>query len=256
MTLRLVAFGDPLWREAVMPALEWSRQVWHALTDPAHALCTIRELIAAWDTSQPDPARSWQATRGPMDRTAKSLERIQWKVISPLEWRSDLHQPVHLGKHSPRLIGQMLQEAVQRLHERSAAKKLGTEEFGERVSCAIPIAMWKSKKGEAQHKRLLKASTCQALWTRDRAHAGGYLPPSLQCPMCNQPDGLFHRIWKCKAASAVAMRTKYASQATIALALSDPHLLKWTTGLAPMPVVPAPSNSTDLVVKKCSRRRG
>ena len=137
----------------------------------------------------------------------------------------------------------MLQEAVQRLRERSAATKLGNEEFGERVSCAIPCAMWKAKKGEAQHKHILKAATCQALWTRDRAQAGGYLPPSLLCPLCSQPDGLFHGIWKCKSTAAVAMRTKFASQATIALALSDPHLLQWTTGLAPVPIVPAPLGS-------------
>ena len=252
MTLRLVAFGDPLWRESVMPAIEWSRQVWHALTEPAYALCSIRELVDAWTSSQPDPSRSWLSTRGPMDRIAKSLVRINWKVISPVEWLNDLLQPVHLGKHSPSLIGHMLQEAVQRLHERRAARKLGSEEFGERVSCAIPAALWRSKKGEAQHKHILKAATCQALWTRDRAQAGGYLPPSLTCPLCGQADGLFHRIWQCSAPAVAAIRAKYASQATIALALHDPHLLQWTTGLAPLPEWPAPSSITGLVIKNAA----
>ena len=147
MTLRLVSFGDPLWREAVMPALEWSRQVWHALTDPANALCEIRELIDAWNSSQPDPHRKWHATRGPMDRTAKSLARVGWTVVSPVEWCSDLKQQVHLGHHSPKMISHMLHESVQRMHERSAANKLGNAEFGEMVSCAIPMSCWRSKKG-------------------------------------------------------------------------------------------------------------
>ena len=249
MTLRLVAFGDPLWREAVMAAMEWCRQVWNALTDPAHAFCSTRELVDAWNTSQPDPSRAWHSTRGPMDRTAKSLARIRWTVLSPVEWCSDLRQKIHLGHHSPKMIGYMLQEAVQRLHERSDATQLGTAGFGERLSCAIPKALWRSKEGSAQNKHLLKAAVCQALWTRDRAHDGGYLPPSLLCPLCQCLDSLFHRIWKCQAAGPLTMRMQHSSQATRALVQSDPRLLQWTTGLVPMPDVPEPSIHSDIIVK-------
>ena len=204
---KLVLNGDPLWRSMVAPALAWSHSVWNTTTNPKHAFFTIPQLRSMWQNVSSENL-CWKKSQGPIGRMLLSLQRIGWEATSPFDWKDDLGNGLSLLFNTPSMMGHLLQKGVQRFHEKQLAEKLGWSS-GARV-CVDPIRRitQKSTKGiglDARGKYLVKSLFCNGCWTEDRAQASGYLTDGL-CPLCQQPDSVAHRLFRCTHAQVVQAR--------------------------------------------------
>ena len=176
LTLKLALHGDPAWKLVVAPALQWSRILWQAVTDPTNALIDTVELVRLWYAAEPLQATTWRSSTGPLQRVELSLRRIGWLVVSPFIWRDDLGRELHLAEHSPNMLGLYLKEAVQRDIERKAAHKLGPLFHGRRACLVLArqLGVRSLRKLDARGRFLVRAASCGALWTADRAWEAGY----------------------------------------------------------------------------------
>jgi hypothetical protein len=85
------------------------------------------------------------------------------------------------------------------------------------------------------------------VWTEDVVKARGFVSNG-QCPLCEEPDSLFHRIWLCKHPDAVRARSRFASPDLVRLATQRRHdddSFFWATGLFQHPecMMPAAARS-------------
>eukprot|EP00959_Pyramimonas_sp_CCMP1952_P234468 4899141-Pyramimonas_sp.AAC.1 len=53
---------------------------------------------------------------------------------------------------------------------------------------------------------------CDGIWCEDRVVRAGYLSRGL-CPVCNQPDSIHHRLYKCEGSTEIK-NAREAVQAT------------------------------------------
>ena len=148
-TRRVIAIqGDPTWKEALAPARAWASLAWNAQTNPRGAelgLPTLLEMIQWYHQIRPEQQKSWQTSTGPIGRTHLALLRVGWSWISPFEWKYNNGVVIHLGRYSPKAIDWMLEQAVQRLHERSVADTL--QVIGTRAE-VIHLRTFRNAKGK------------------------------------------------------------------------------------------------------------
>ena len=103
---RLVLFGDPAWREALAPALEYAVQVWEATINP-RADWGLQNIAAMWIAARPATATTWATTRGPLQRAVLSMRRASWEPLSAFVWRDaagleyDLRKPASPNSTPP-----------------------------------------------------------------------------------------------------------------------------------------------------------
>ena len=244
LTCRLALLGDPCWKEAVAPALQWVNQLWLAVTAPDAAVCRAAQLMQLWKDSAPEKATTWRASRGPLQRAVLSLRRVGWEVRTGAVWVDDRGLEVKLMEHSPSMIGFMLKQATQRAHERRAAALLGEGFRGDRA-CFDHVKRWSAAsalRGDPQAQYLIKTAVCGGFWTRDRAAAAGYTTTTV-CPRCEEQDSVHHRLWNCQCPEVNEARRAAARPHIIRKARSEPSNPKWTRLLFPHPsgVFPAPA---------------
>eukprot|EP00973_Karenia_brevis_P048381 6712973-Karenia_brevis.AAC.1 len=69
-------------------------------------------------------ATKWATATGSIQCAGLSLRRIGWEWTRPFEFTTDQGDVVELCKHSPNMVGHLLQQAVQRWHQRRWQAKL------------------------------------------------------------------------------------------------------------------------------------
>ena len=87
-----------------------------------------------------------------------------------------------------------MQEAVQRSHERVAARWFGQLLGADRVCYDVLKHSLSSSKVDSFGKFLMKAVSTNSIWCNDRLQSAGYDTDGL-CPLCGECDSLRHRFW-------------------------------------------------------------
>ncbi|MFM7982264.1 MAG: hypothetical protein ACKPKO_23390, partial [Candidatus Fonsibacter sp.] len=102
-----------------------------------------------------------------------SLQRLSWRMVGPFTWLTDLDVEASPLKCSPKLIADMMQDALRRSHQRAYASKLGGRFAGRRACMDTVVAMLKGKVLESE-KGALYALVCRSFWTNATLADVGY----------------------------------------------------------------------------------
>eukprot|EP00959_Pyramimonas_sp_CCMP1952_P456620 9473472-Pyramimonas_sp.AAC.2 len=172
--------GDPAAKQAVAPALQWSRMIWAAVTQPDSALVPLATLCAWWSQALAGRALNdlqWSTSRGPLERAALCVRRVGWTVESPTTWRDHRGAPIPLEQLTPGVLEVLMTAALKRQHELALAEKWQCP-VGARVSFDVlrPFVRAKSTKYTYYQKFLVKTMACGGCWTRERARLRGARP--------------------------------------------------------------------------------
>ncbi len=257
--------GIPTWKAEVEIVLQYAGEVWQACLlghkQPRTGQMTLPQIAQVWnavntaDVIKDDGRRRvWANARGPITSLHLTLHRIDWKMVSPFVMHDDFGDEIVLTKTSPQLLAQMLKAAVMRRLQREvgeAAARTDENFMGRRVATEHISSQLKSdRRLSAMDKASYMAVVCNAVMTHDKAVKAGYLVPN-RCPLCGLgPDTIFHRIWRCQHAEAVAARNAAAPnwlQREADREMGAATNLFWTTGFTPHPgdVWPRPNVGTD-----------
>ena len=160
-----------------------------------------------------------QVARPSLHRMLLSLQTIGWRADSFSVWHDERGYVIDLLYTSPAMLNTLLQEGVQRSHERRLAQSL-TEFSAARVAPGPMRRLLRSKKTSAREKYWMCAAFSGGAWTGDRLKESGYVHDGM-CPLgCGMPDTLVHRQWFCSAPAAVEARRAHVSDEIIKQAQS------------------------------------
>ena len=99
---------------------------------------SLGQFSSMWATSRAqNAAPKLEDTLGPMERAHFSLRTISFEALGPTVWKTDLGDIIRLTKVSPVLVAVVVREAVQRMHERDMAARLGDDFAGRRACLEI-----------------------------------------------------------------------------------------------------------------------
>ncbi len=233
-------------------ALQYCREVWRATAlgsaKPTRGEMSLSELAAAWREVKLEDyvdgcsgKRQWGRSRGPVANLLLTLHRVGWSMSGPFTMVTDRGDEVTLTSYAPSLVGQLLHDATMRTLERQIGESLsrkGAETFNGRRACLDHVRS--RLKGDRKMSPLEKAAyrsvLCDAVMTRGRAAANGYLVEDV-CPLCGaRGDSVFHRVWECCNAQVVDARCRAAPrwlrEEAVRRGGSDPL---YTKGLFPNP---------------------
>ena len=267
LTAKLALLGDPAASLAIAPAVQWHRHVWRALCGlpgPKEPLTFWRRL---WEDATQRLPKTWRGCRGPIAAAVLSLQRIGWRALDGFRWVDDRGQELALTGYSPRLLGMMLREGVQRQLERNLAVKAGLAPEGnpEGVRAMVDVArsLLRSKKVDALGKGIIRSFFCGSIWTTERARENGY-NIEVKCALCGCcDDSVAHRL-RCMHPSAVAARAQVKVSARARRDFMDGHgedpsvaKLKWCRGLVQHPCswYPAPAAESGCFAESRWERR-
>ncbi len=195
--LSLCLLTDPLWRQAVGPALVWASIVWKAATD--------RALFLVWPlpwlgqeagkiiTSLP---ASWAAVRGPLGAAHLSLRRAGWSFQTPFQLLDDKGNTINLTDTSPAMVAHLLRLSWNRLHLAGAHRSLRMDE-GLNIDFEVARAFLQDRRIPPHVRGVLVRYLTHTFWTCERMHHVGY--DIVQgCPKCgHHRDDLHHRLFSC-----------------------------------------------------------
>jgi hypothetical protein len=126
--LSLAALGDPLWRQALGPALTWSTLVWKATTHANYRdVVTVPELGRLAGPIMLKLPRTWGEVRGPVGAAALSLRRVGWTFDTCLTLVTDEGVHLPLTSTSPAMVAYHLQVSWKRRLGEAAARSLGLD---------------------------------------------------------------------------------------------------------------------------------
>ena len=110
LTALLLLKGDPTWRAATAPILQWVKVAWQS----KHASVRLKaisfdDLRNGWTATEADRARlwdsdgkrKWKECRGPIDAMALSLDRIGWTTHDGITFSDDQGVVRKLLDHAP-----------------------------------------------------------------------------------------------------------------------------------------------------------
>ncbi len=178
--LALLALGDPLWRQALAPALTWASICWKAANVRAfQANVNLPKLGALAGPVVERLPSSWGAVRGPLGAASRSLARVGWKFVSPFILHSDSGLEVVLTATPPAMVAYHLQVSWARLRGRSAAAALN---LNVQLDATQLHGILKNR-SDTGYAAVLRAFTTQCIWSKQRLFNVGYdVDPS--CPRC------------------------------------------------------------------------
>ena len=222
--LSLAALGDPLWRQALGPALTWSTLVWKATTHANYRdVVTVPELGRLAGPIMLKLPRTWGEVRGPVGAAALSLRRVGWTFDTCLTLVTDEGVHLPLTSTSPAMVAYHLQVSWKRRLGEAAARSLGLD--GEQLDPTVFQRELKTSQA-GQAFPLLKAFITQAVWSTARLRRAGY-DVDASCPHCgSESDTLHHRLFHCPATSE--LRDEYFGEHELQDILCSPearHLL-------------------------------
>ncbi len=259
--------GVPTWKAEMEIALQYSREVWRAgllgHAEPLHGQLTLPQIAQIWraiDTrsvlADGGNRRVWSEARGPITSLHLTLHRIGWGMKSPFIMLDDFGDEIVLTKTAPQMVAQMLRSAVTRALQREVGGRIAEQDdtfASRRVATEHVEAQLKSDRKLTAHDRACYRSVaCGAIMTYDKASRAGYMVANL-CPLCHcGPDTIFHRIWQCRHADAVAARNECAPLWLQREANSEQGAANrafWTTGFIPHPgdVWPRPCHDANAI---------
>ena len=244
-TALLALSGDPTWRAATAPILQWIR----VMTKDSVRLegdTSAADLAQAWTEGKeareelygPDGARRWNKARGPIGAFDLALDRLGWYTHDGCTLVDDKGIARPILEFAPRLWKTFLQDAVQRGHERELGHRTGYAELiGARVCTDVVKRTAKSQRVPKDGRRLIMANACNAVWTKTRARESGYEFDDVMCTLCGkQEDTIHHRLWRCDHPPVKAARERAATPAVIAAAVAaGPSSALFNRGLFPHP---------------------
>ncbi len=257
--------GIPTWKAEVEIVLQDAKEVWHAVLlghkEPSTGQMTLPQIAQIWHAIDASAAiagdgnrRVWGNTRGPITSLHLTLHRISWKMVSPYVMHDDNGDEIILTKTSPKLLAQMLRASVTRQLQRELGKavaNIGGAFAGRRLATEhISSQLRSDRKLNALDKASYMAVACNAVMTHDKAVKAGYLVAN-RCPLCGcGPDTMFHRIWKCQHAGAIAARDACAPtwlQREVDREIGAAANIFWVTGFIPHPgdIWPRPNLAAD-----------
>ncbi len=228
--LALLALGDPLWRQALAPALTWSSICWKAANDRAfQANMDLPRLGALAGPVVERLPTSWGSVRGPLGAASRSLARVGWKFVTPFILHSGVGINFPLTSTSPAMISYHLQVSWARLRGRAAASSIG-------VSGQLDAKKLQSVlKGtsDSGYPAILRAYVTQGLWSAQRLHNVGY-DVTTACIKCGaNSDTLHHRLFHCSATSE--LRQEILNPSDIDLLQQSASLRSLLMGFQVMP---------------------
>ena len=207
LSVALGVFSDPAWRLAVAPLPRWGKEVYFAANVCGKGVLPTEFLRKCWlqAAATRSPKLKWRSVKNPLDAVHVSLGRIGWRALSPFEFETDKGCRIDLQDTPPKFLQLIAKQAVQREHERAAAKsvyaKRAKTDDGEKRLCFDHIVA--TMRASKLHLGALSA-LCAAtggLWTASRFEEEGYVVPEvlLSCKLCGEKgDSLHHRLWKCR----------------------------------------------------------
>ena len=178
-------------------------------------------------------AADWARCRGPLNAAILSLQRLSWRMVGPFTWLTDQNVEVSPLKCSPKLIADMMRDALRRSHQRAYASKCGGRFEGRRACMDTVVAMLKGKVLQPSGKGALYALVCRSFWTNATLADAGYdIGP--ECAMCGASrDDVHHRCWECPhSAPARAQASPGLLRLVASLPRGDPMV---TAGVYPHP---------------------
>ena len=210
LTLQLAEI-DPGPAAAGAPLVRWAQEIWQAtLPVPSRAIPT-HELVRAWHAVQARPPKGWAQCRGPIGAAALSAKRLGWDVGHPWKWRTDNGIEFSLLEASPRLIEWHIRQTWSRITCCRVADNLRSKGFDTTETIDLTSARQVIKSNAADsltpfQKGALRAVVCDAVWTKERFLAAGYIVDPV-CDLCrDKPDTLFHRLWECECEAVSELR--------------------------------------------------
>jgi len=250
LTAKLALHGDPAWKQSVAPAHQWATSLWRSITKPDTSPFSFRQHVQLWrDVVQGQEldleSTGWKKPRGPIHRMLLCLHRIGWKAVGFSVWHDERGYVIDLLYTSPALLNKLLEEGVQRMHERRMAS--ATPHFASsRVSPDPLRRRLRSKKLDGRQKYWLSACFSGACWTADRLKSSGYVSDGA-CPLCGEPDSIVHRQFICSDPTVEAARREHLSDEEIQAArhCSPDKLLFWSRLIVAQPEAPHPCLDLD-----------
>ena len=162
LTAKLIIHNDPCWLGAVGPALSWAEECWRAATASPCAHLSVGTLSKLWHQMSGRHAADWARCRGPLNAAILSLQRLSWRMVGPFTWLTDQNVEVSPLKCSPKLIADMMRDALRRSHQRAYASKCGGRFEGRRACMDTVVAMLKGKVLQPSGKGALYALVCRS----------------------------------------------------------------------------------------------
>ena len=151
--------------------------------------------------------------RGPAGATRLTLDRLGWESEDGITFVDDLRIKRTLTAHSPKMWKLIIQQSVQRSHERELALKVGANDTcGQRLCADAVKKVLASSKTPSDGKLALATAACNGVWTKVRATEASFEVDSLKCHLCQaDSDTLHHRLWQCQHSEVVKARAVHAS---------------------------------------------
>ena len=183
---------------------------------------------------------------------ALSLDRIGWRSDDGWSLIDDKGTSRKILDATPAMWKTLLQDAVQRDHEKQLGLKTGYPELrGHRVCVDLVKRVSRASRTSKEGARLLVANACNAVWSRTRAAQSGYKVDNTTCELCGKHEDTIHsRIWKCQHPDVKAAREKAASPTIIKAAVkAGPNSSLYNRGLFAHPEESYPAAAEDLKVE-------
>ena len=265
---RMALLGDSCWKSAVPTTLMFAKQLWISFTEPARSLTSLGTMLEWWQECTDHCLRKAKTTgsfrfdrcSGPIAKMHWELAQIGWQARTPFEWQTHNGTEISLKTTSPMMLSRFLKIAVHRVHEIAATERIlrqfhsGSRTHRLSFTHAARIVGSGStfKHLTTLEKYLVRAAICDAVWTEDKCQKRGYVTDG-SCPLCGQPDSLFHRIWQCMHSTVAAARRLHSDVFLVEEAVrhrDSDEAFFLCTGLFEHPVAyyPRPAPSGGLVV--------
>ena len=133
--------------------MSWAEECWRAATASPCAHLSVGTLSKLWHQMSGRHAADWARCRGPLNAAILSLQRLSWRMVGPFTWLTDQNVEVSPLKCSPKLIADMMRDALRRSHQRAYASKCGGRFEGRRACMGTVVAMLKGKVLQLSGKR-------------------------------------------------------------------------------------------------------
>ena len=176
--------------------MRFADEVWRAAGADPRALPLAgadNALTDAW-TLFAEFAGTWGEAEGPVHTARLEFSRAAWSPAGL--FRLALGEAVLcLSRDPPSLVKHWLLKAITNQRRAEVATALGSPG-------SLAWATGPQPRAAPAHTGFYGAMVANALWTRDRMVASGYLTSPL-CSRCGCLDTVHHRLWECRAADAV-----------------------------------------------------
>ena len=230
---RLLTEGDCTAGAMGAPLVAWVAETWAAQERRPRA-ATPTELQTSWQMGEDRAVRRWCDVRGPVDAIRLTLQRLRWTWEGPWDWYDDRGATIDLRQVTPRLMRQMIADAVRRGLERQVGQRLRAKQWHGLPGAASAAAVNRVLAGKhltPKEKGSLRAVVSDSIWPQQRLAEHGYETTRL-CALCGAAeDTIHHRVWCCPATED--LRKEHADLTTAARAAGPRSALFNLGGLLP-----------------------